>query len=326
MSVEHAITEIKNLIEAKDPFDSADPKDVAKREKKKADIEATAKTSFATLSLFRAEINNEDHGGVSPATLGSALDSLEQGYEPYDNFNSELAGREIDNLIRMFGSDYELDNFYARISDVLPRMNEDRGRYPKGHVPHNKGKPHPYGKETEFQAGPGHTGDKHPTWGGGVQTPKNDCTHVWSGTNKRLRRPHKVWIEHNGPIPAGMVLFHRDGDRYNDDLSNLELITRGELARRNRKNRTARKIPEARATKMPSSKELINMYDSIKSDLQSITDMIGVIDLPRRGTSVEVDDERRSLNHLFSLVVNAGNQADYLFKRHKRILNKGEPK
>jgi len=118
-------------------------------------------------------------------------------------------------------------------------INED-GRFLKGHTPYNKGKPHPYGTETEFKAGPGHTGDKHPTWGGGVQKMAKDCTYVWDGTNKRLRRPAKIWIEHNGPIPKGMCILHKDGDKHNDDINNLELISRGDLMRRNSRTRRRR--------------------------------------------------------------------------------------
>lgn len=39
-----------------------------------------------------------------------------------------------------------------------------------------------------------------------------------------------VWEEHNGPIPDGMVVIFKDGDKSNCDISNLMLATRGEMA------------------------------------------------------------------------------------------------
>jgi hypothetical protein len=39
----------------------------------------------------------------------------------------------------------------------------------------------------------------------------------------------------NGPLPKGMLLWHTDGDSLNDDISNLEAITRAESLARTRK-------------------------------------------------------------------------------------------
>jgi len=41
----------------------------------------------------------------------------------------------------------------------------------------------------------------------------------------------------NGEIPEGMIIYHIDGDCYNDDIDNLTLLTRGELLRMNRNNK-----------------------------------------------------------------------------------------
>ena len=119
---------------------------------------------------------------------------------------------------------------------IISDVNEDRGRFQKGNIPYNKGKPHPYGKETQFKTGQ-FVGDEHPSWRGGTQKMKRDCVYMWDGANKRLRRPAKVWTEHNGPIPDGMCILHKDGDKHNDDISNLELITRAELMKMNSRTR-----------------------------------------------------------------------------------------
>jgi len=37
-----------------------------------------------------------------------------------------------------------------------------------------------------------------------------------------------IWAQTNGPIPAGFDIHHRDGDKTNNTLSNLELLTQAE--------------------------------------------------------------------------------------------------
>lgn len=52
---------------------------------------------------------------------------------------------------------------------------------------------------------------------------------AWDGKRWRDRYKHRViWEECNGPIPKGMVVHHIDGDRRNNDISNLKLVTRAE--------------------------------------------------------------------------------------------------
>ena len=43
-----------------------------------------------------------------------------------------------------------------------------------------------------------------------------------------------IWERHHGPIPPAHMVIFRDGNPHNFSLNNLELITRGEHARRNR--------------------------------------------------------------------------------------------
>lgn len=38
----------------------------------------------------------------------------------------------------------------------------------------------------------------------------------------------RTWEEHNGPIPDGMVIRFRDGNRQNVDISNLVMLTKAE--------------------------------------------------------------------------------------------------
>jgi len=137
--------------------------------------------------------------------------------------------------------------------DVLERpvltqnnMKDKQGKFKKGHrpspdtefkkgdTPWNKGKkgyrPSP---DTEFKSGDQHEGENHPSWKGGVQTPKNDCVHVYSGNGKRKRRPRVIYEMEVGEIPKGFIIIHKDGDSTNDLPSNLEAISRAELLKRN---------------------------------------------------------------------------------------------
>lgn len=119
----------------------------------------------------------------------------------------------------------------------------NKGCFKKGHVPHNKGKKiqdyvTPDGlekmQETQFKKGSEHTGENHNSWKGGVQKMKGDCTHIWTGTNQRVRRPRKNYEDAFGKIPKGFVIYHKDGNKDNDHPSNLEAISRAELLKRNR--------------------------------------------------------------------------------------------
>ena len=47
--------------------------------------------------------------------------------------------------------------------------------------------------------------------------------------NGRTLLAHRhAWEQAHGPIPAGYVVHHRDEDRFNNDLANLELLTHQE--------------------------------------------------------------------------------------------------
>jgi hypothetical protein len=108
-------------------------------------------------------------------------------------------------------------------------MRNKLGQFTNGFTPWNKNlKGFRPSKETEFKTGE-LIGDTHPSWKGGVQVTKKDCTYLWAGANKRVRRPRVIWESYYGPVPDKMVIIHVDGNRYNDDINNLKAITRAEL-------------------------------------------------------------------------------------------------
>lgn len=108
------------------------------------------------------------------------------------------------------------------------------GSFKKGNIPWNKGnKDFRPSKKTEFKSGEHHTGKHHPSWKGGVQKIKSDCTHIWTGNGKRARRPRLVYEQNFGPIPKGYVIIHLDGNKDNDSPDNLKAISRAENMNRN---------------------------------------------------------------------------------------------
>ena len=117
--------------------------------------------------------------------------------------------------------------------EVLTVAN--KGSFKKGITPWNKGmKGLHFSPATEFKEGQ-NVGPQHPCWKGGLQQPANDCAYLYDGVNSRRRRPKVIWETFNGSLPDGYIIYHRDGDKDNDELWNLEAITRKELLKRNRK-------------------------------------------------------------------------------------------
>ena len=54
------------------------------------------------------------------------------------------------------------------------------------------------------------------------------------GRTKTFYRHKLVWEAFNGEIPDGHIVIHIDGDRTNDRIDNLELVTRSEFWARRR--------------------------------------------------------------------------------------------
>lgn len=115
------------------------------------------------------------------------------------------------------------------------------GWYQKGHAPGTKGKtiaeichndPEKLAKVAQTWYRKGHRPHNELPVGSIVTNPDGYLLRKKSmeGTQwERWEFLHRtVWEEHNGPVPEGMVVSFKDGDKANCDINNLMLITMGE--------------------------------------------------------------------------------------------------
>lgn len=131
-----------------------------------------------------------------------------------------------------------------------------RHRFPKGHVPANKGLRRPGWspgrmRETQFRKGERRgvavklykpIGTERISKDGYLERKVNDGLPLQA----RWRAVHLIlWESVNGPLPRSHAIAFRNGDKTDIRLENLELITRRELLRRNSVHRYPKPIVEA---------------------------------------------------------------------------------
>lgn len=174
------------------------------------------------------------------------IELLEYCYE--DTATAELAqllGRPIGTVYQAAAKRglKKSDEFMASPAACRLRRGDEVGkqyRFKPGIVPHNKGLRRPGwapGRMRETQFRKGH---KPQTWrpvnstryskDGYLQLKVTDTGYSsrdWVGVHILL------WEEAHGPVPASHAVCFKDGDKENIELPNLELLSRGELMRRN---------------------------------------------------------------------------------------------
>lgn len=112
-------------------------------------------------------------------------------------------------------------------------------QFKKGFTPWNKGKKFPgTGRSLETQFQKGHKpsnwkpiGSERISKEGYLQRKMTD-----TGVTRKDFVPahHLVWVEHTGQqVPKGYALTFKDGNKTNLNISNLELLSRADLMRRN---------------------------------------------------------------------------------------------
>lgn len=179
---------------------------------------------------------------------------------------SSISGRTVAS-INAAGTTYGLKKDPEYLKTVGIQKGSQVGaahRFPKGHVPANKGLRRPGWhagrmRETQFRRGcrsgmaerlwkP--VGTIHPDPEGylRIKIRERDPRKNQNGWHPEIwpLLHHHIWKQHHGRIPAGHAIAFKDGNRANCDIGNLECIPRAELARRNRMwNRYPRELAEA---------------------------------------------------------------------------------
>lgn len=111
------------------------------------------------------------------------------------------------------------------------------GRFEKGQASWNKGK-RGVGVPNSGNFKKGHCPHNHQPVGNEVIT-TDGYVRVKIAEPKLWEFKHRlVWEKHKGPIPKDCVIFHLDGDGLNNDIANLQMITRSEMISLNHLSRT----------------------------------------------------------------------------------------
>lgn len=118
-----------------------------------------------------------------------------------------------------------------------------RHRFPKGHVPANKGLRRPgYApgrmRDTQFKKGQfpfNHDPDFYVI--GALRVSSEGYielrTSFGAGANGWSQLHRVLWIDAHGPVPKGHIVTFKDREKLNVCIENLELITRADICRRN---------------------------------------------------------------------------------------------
>ncbi len=114
-------------------------------------------------------------------------------------------------------------------------------RFPKGHVPANKGLRRPgWGpgrmKATQFKKGQRSArwpAEDYPVGAIRVNSDGQIDIKIKEGGRAWYCMARYVWITERGPIPPNHCIRPRNGDQHDTQLENLELITRAENLKRN---------------------------------------------------------------------------------------------
>lgn len=115
----------------------------------------------------------------------------------------------------------------------LRRENFTAFQFKKGHKTWNEGiKGIHLNIKTEFKKDQ-FVGENSPSWKGGINVSKKDGTYIYAGKYKRIRQSRLIIKKKIGNLPRDSIVFHKNGNKFDDTIENLEVISRKELLKRN---------------------------------------------------------------------------------------------
>lgn len=155
--------------------------------------------------------------------------------EQKDFLFANYKGITTSELAKMFNARFGTDKSRDKIKSFLTNHKLKNGvvcRFPKGHVPANKGKKgycHPDSIKTQFKKG--HIPVNHRPVGSERVDAKQGYLLVKVAEPNVWKPKHiVVWEKENGPIPKGYKLLFADQDRKNVSIDNLVLVSFGQMA------------------------------------------------------------------------------------------------
>ena len=79
-------------------------------------------------------------------------------------------------------------------------------------------------------------------WKGGEHLDKKGYVRVWVDKKTKYKMKHRViWEKYNGKIPSEYVIHHIDGNKQNNDIENLQCMSKQDHDRINPSIRNAQK-------------------------------------------------------------------------------------
>lgn len=163
-------------------------------------------------------------------------------------------GRSIKETTQLFNSIFNRDITHKQMATYFNHKGLSCGvstRFKKGAVPWNKDKKFPGNSNSgSFTKGQRPKNKKDI----GAERISNDGYYYVKVGEPNLwkMKQHKVWEEHNGPVPKDSIILFLDQNKANCDINNLILISRAELALLNKEKLST--IPELNKSKLLISK------------------------------------------------------------------------
>lgn len=177
------------------------------------------------------------------------IDFLKAAYPimPNKSIAEKLGISELCVIHKAYNIGLRKDPEYIKkyLSELGKELNENgkAHRFPKGHIPSNKGKKmseeqYAIASRTFFKKG-----------GLPPNTLHDGCIRIRNLKSGKIKKPFKFirvskgkwemlqvhnWIKTNGPVPDDMMVTFKNGDTLNCEVDNLELITKEESMRRTR--------------------------------------------------------------------------------------------